>query len=269
MSEIIKLERPADGVALITMNNPEIINFGSWEAIGLLADAMVKVREAGDRVCVLASGVPGHWFQHASLKDLHAMMTGNEMSGDVTCFFRALSELRRPEVIYVAAISGDCNGGGAELGWACDLRVAEEQAAFGQPEVQIALATGIGGTSRLARLIGRTATAELVLDGAPMSARRIYELGGINRLVDNGCAIATSIEWATQLATRPAASLKALKQMLLDNDEMHLTDALKNEQAIFQTVLATPEALETMKALQARFDAGEIPRDVYGGPRKN
>lgn len=267
MSEIIKLERLEAGVALITMTNPEICNFGSWEAISLLGDAMGEAREGGAKVCVLASGVSGHWFQHAWLHDLRAMVTGKEMSGDPAGFFRALGELRNPEVVYIAAISGDCNGGGAELGWACDLRVAEEQAAFGQPEVQIALATGIGGTSRLARLIGRTATAELVLDGAPMTAKRIYELGGINRLVANGEAISTSVAWAKRLASRPEGSLKVLKQMLLDNDEMHLTDALKNEQKLFQSVVASPDALEGMKTLQARFDAGETPREVYGEPQ--
>lgn len=269
MSEIIELERPHEGVALITMTNPQICNFGSWEALGLLANAMVEAREGGARVCVLASGVPGHWFQHAWLRDLRAMVTGDEMSGDPVGYFRVLAELRSSDVVYVAAINGDCNGGGAELGWACDLRVAEEQATFGQPEVQIALATGIGGTSRLARLIGRTATAELVLDGAPMSARRIYELGGINRLVANGKGIAESLEWAERLASRPAGSLKVLKQMLLDNDEMHLTDALKNEQKLFQSIVASPDALEGMKTLQARFDAGESPRAVYGEPRND
>jgi len=266
MSQVVTLERPAEGTALITMTNPEILNFGSWDAIGQLADAMTEAREGGARVSVLASGVPGHWFEHAWLRDLRAMVTGKEMSGDPSGYFRALTELARADVVYIAAINGDCAGGGAELGWACDLRVAEEQAAFGQPEVQIGLATGIGGSSRLARLIGRTATAELVLDGAPMTARRIYELGGINRLVANGEATRTSVEWAKRLASRPPGSLKVLKQMLLDNDEKHLTDALKNEQKLFQTVVASPDALEGMKTLQARFDAGEDLRSVYGEP---
>lgn len=266
MSEIVSLERPHEGVALITMTNPAIHNFGSWEAIGLLADALVSARDGGARVVVLASGVPGHWFEHAWLRDLRAMVTGKEMSGDPVGYFRTLKELQRADVVFIAAISGDCSGGGAELGWACDLRVAEEQAAFGQPEVQIALATGIGGSSRLARLIGRTVTAELVLDGAPLSARRIYELGGINRLVAEGQAISTSLEWAARLASRPAGSLKVLKQMLLDNDEMHLTDALANEQKLFQTVVASPEALAGMRDLQQRFDAGESLRSVYGEP---
>ena len=109
----------------------------------------------------------------------------------------------------------------------------------------------------------------MVLDGAPMTARRIYQLGGINRLVANGEAVRVSVEWAKRLASRPAGSLKVLKQMLLDNDEMHLTDALKNEQKLFQTVVASSEALEGMKSLQARFDAGETLRSVYGEPNES
>ena len=120
----------------------------------------------------------------------------------------------------------------------------------------IALTTGIGGTSRLARLIGRTATAEMVLDGSPMTARRIYELGGLNRVVPEGQAVSVAVEWATRLAQRPGKALAALKQILIDNDDLNLTDALANEQRLFQSVVGTPEAIDAMGELQARFGAG-------------
>lgn len=267
MSEIVTLEYPHEGVALITMTNPKINNHGSWQAIEQLANALVEAREAGTRVSVLASGVDGHWFEHAWLRDLVNMVTGKPASGDGGAWFRALQELARTPVVTIAAISGDCSGGGAELGWACDLRIAAESACFGQPEVMIALATGVGGTSRLARLIGRTATAEMVLDGAPLPARRIYELGGLNRVVSDGTATEAALEWAARLAQRPAHSLATLKQMLIDNDDLHLSDALANEQKLFQTVVTKPEAIARMSEIQERFDAGESPRDVYGGPR--
>jgi enoyl-CoA hydratase/carnithine racemase len=175
--------------------------------------------------------------------------------------------LANPEVVSIAAISGDCSGGGAELGWACDLRIAEEQACFGQPEVMIGLATGIGGASRLMRLIGRTATAEMVLDGGPLPARRIYELGGLNRVVPEGEAVKVCLEWADRLASRPAGSLRALKQMLNDAENLPLTEALANEQRLFQQVARSEAGISGMKRVQERFDAGENQRDVYGPPR--
>ena len=267
MSTYITLESPREGVALITMANPAINNHGSWAGIGELAATMKQARESGARVTVLASGVPGHWFEHAWLQDLADGMEGKPTTGEGIAWYNSLFEIGKTDVVTIAAVSGDCSGGGAELGWACDLRIAEEQALFGQPEVQIALTTGIGGTSRVARLIGRTAAAELVMLGRPMTARRIYELGGVNEVVPQGKAVEVALRWADELASRPAKALATLKKILIGADDMSLTEALGNEQRLFQSVAITPEAGATMRSIQARFDAGESIRSVYGLPR--
>lgn len=267
MPDYVTLERPREGVALVTLTHPEIRNHGSWAAVSEIADALVEAREGGARVSVLASGVPGHWIEHAWLTDLHGMLTGKPTTGDGGGWFRALHELAKTPVVTIAAISGDCSGGGAELGWACDLRIAEEQATFGQPEVQIGVATGVGGTCRVARLIGRTATAELVLDGTPFTAERVYQLGGVNRVVPTGKALERSLEWASRLADRPHGALATLKQMLIDSDNRHLDDALANEQKLFQGLVMQKEPQQQMRAVQDRFDAGETLREVYGEPR--
>lgn len=267
MAQHVKLERPREGVALVTMSNPAINNHGSWLGIEQLAAAMKEAREGGARVTVLASGVPGHWFEHAWLQDLADAIEGKHTTADGIAWFNALNEIGKTDVATIAAVSGDCSGGGAELGWACDLRIGEEQALFGQPEIQIALTTGIGGTSRLARIIGRTAAAEMVMLGRPMTARRIYELGGINEVVPAGKAVEVALEWAATLASRPAKALATLKKILIGNDDMNLTDALTNEQRLFQSVANSTEAIQTMRRIQARFNAGESIRAVYGLPR--
>jgi enoyl-CoA hydratase/carnithine racemase len=267
MAEFVSVQQPREGVALITMSNPAINNHGSWEGITQLAEAMKAAREGGARVIVLASGVPGHWFEHAWLQDLADAMEGKPTTGPGAAWYRALQEIGHVDVVTIAAVSGDCSGGGAELGWACDLRIAEEQALFGQPEVQIALTTGIGGTARVARLIGRTAAAELVMLGRPMTARRIYELGGVNEVVPEGRSVEVALRWASELAERPHAALVGLKRILNGNDDLGLTEALRNEQAVFGEVARTPEAGATMRRIQARFDAGESIRAVYGEPR--
>jgi len=266
MPEFVTLERPRDGIAVVTMANPAIQNNSSWKAIMEVAEALQEAREGGARVSVLASGVPGHWFEHAWLQDLADGMEGKPTTASGAAWYRALEEIGRTDVVTIAAIDGDCSGGGAELGWACDLRIAEEHVLFAQPEVQIALTTGIGGTSRLARIIGRTAAAEMVLLGFPMTARRIYELGGVNRVVAKGMARRTAIEWASVIASRPPAAVAALKRILRENDDLNLTDALANEQRHFQSVARTAEAIATMRRIQGRFDAGETIREVYGEP---
>jgi enoyl-CoA hydratase/carnithine racemase len=266
VAEFVTVERPREGVALVTMTNPAINNHGSWIAITELAEALRAAREGGARAAVLASGVEGHWFEHAWLQDLADAMEGKPTTASGNAWRRALEELAHEDLITIAAISGDCSGGGAELGWACDLRIAEEQALFAQPEVKIALTTGIGGTSRLARLIGRTAAAEMVLLGHPMSASRIYELGGVNRVVARGMSRGVSLDWAARIAAQPAKPVAALKAILRGNDDLTLTDALANEQRLFGSVATTPESISTMRSIQGRFDAGESIRSVYGTP---
>jgi len=268
MPDLVTLQYPNDGVALVTMTNPQINNNGSWKGIGALADAMIEAREQGKvRVTVLASGVPGHWFEHAWLQDLANTMEGQPTSAPGGAFPRVFDEIRRPEVVVIAAISGDCSGGGAELGWACDFRIAEEQAAFGQPEIHMGLTTGRGGTSRLARLIGRAAATEMVMLGLPLNARRIHALGGVNAVVPSGKAIEVALQWAKKLAEKSPQAMRTLKQVLLDSDDIPLTAALENEQKKFLDVARTPQAIAQMRVIQARLDAGESFRTIYGEPR--
>ena len=265
--DTVTLERPREGVAVVTMTNPAITNFGSWDAISAVAAALKEAREGGARVSILASGVPGHWFEHAWLRDLHNGLRGEPTTGDGAGWFYCLRELNQTEVVSIAAISGDTSGGGCELGWACDLRIAEEQVWFSQPEVGIGVGTGIGGTSRLRHLIGRTATAEMVLMGRPMTAQRIHDLGGINRVVPTGRSLETALQWASLIADRPAAAVRGMKQMLTEGDDMlRIADSIWNDQKIFQSFSGSPEALASMAAVQEHFDAGATPRTEYGPP---
>lgn len=263
----VTVEVPTDGVALVTVGHPAIGNFGSWALVERLADALAAAREGGARATVVASAVPGHWLQHAWLPDLIATFAGGATTGDGAAWFRCLHELTATPVVTIAAVNGDTNGGGCELGWACDLRVAEEQVWFGQPEVQIGVGTGIGGTSRLRHLIGRSATAEMVLLGAPVTARRLEALGAVNRVVPEGRAVEVALSWARLVASRPPAAVAGIKQMLQGGDEaLRIAETVMNDQRIFGSFSGAPAAMAGMRAVQARFDAGETPREVYGPP---
>ncbi|MGI9603674.1 MAG: enoyl-CoA hydratase/isomerase family protein [Acidimicrobiales bacterium] len=263
----VTVERPTSRVAVVTYTNPAIRNHLSWEAAEAIAAGLAEAREGGAHVAVLASGHPEHWIQHAWLPDIIALATDAPQSGSGGGVFSAVKEITRPELITIAAIDGDTAGGGLELGWACDLRVAGAAARFAQIEVQLDLTTGLGGTSRLMRLIGITAVSAMVLDGRPVTAARMHELGAINRLVPAGTARDVAVMWATEIAGRSPDALRATKQILRESQDLSLHDALRNEQAIFQTVM--PGALDRMREVQARFDAGESLREVYGDPNSD
>ncbi|MDX1580598.1 MAG: enoyl-CoA hydratase/isomerase family protein [Alphaproteobacteria bacterium] len=263
MSAIVTIDWPHEAVAKITMNNPEINNHGSWAGIFELWEALKSSREAGARVWVLASAVEGHWYEHAWLRDMVDMFQGKPPSGPPDGWFGTLGELTRTHVVSVAAISGDTSGGGCEIGWACDLRVAEKGVLFSQPEVRIGVGTGLGGTSRLLRIIGRTVAAEMVLGGAPITAERLYELGGLNRVVEKGEAIENAVDWATQMASYPPDALSGMKRMLNEAQEMSLQDSVINDQKIFQEFSGSVHAIRLMNEIQEKFDKGASIRETY------
>jgi enoyl-CoA hydratase/carnithine racemase len=263
--EEVRLAHPGEGVALVTVSGPPPCA-ATFSLVEALAARLAQAREGGARVTVVASDVPGHWIGHASLRDLLAMFRGQPTSGDGASFFRAVHELAATDVVTIAAVSGDCAGGGAELAWACDLRVAAATARFSQPEVPIGVTTGLGGASRLARLVGCSMTAEMVLDGGPVAASRLHALGVVHRVVDAARCTDGAVAWALRLASRPAAALAAQKRALRESLERPLAEALVEEQRRFQENAHPDAALSGMARVQARYDAGAQPDDVFDPP---
>jgi enoyl-CoA hydratase/carnithine racemase len=263
----VTLQWPHEGVALLTLTDTAPNHNLTCAGVSELADRLAEARQGGARVAVLASGVPGHWYEHAFLDDIRNLVGGLAATGDPAGWARSLDEVSRQHVVTIAAISGNTSGGGCELGWGCDLRVAETGVLFSQPEVIIGCGTGIGGTCRLTRLIGRTATAEAVLMGQPLTAERLYQLGGLNRLVDKGKALDTALSMAAHMAKLPAVALSGMKRMLTEDEDLHLSAALDNDQTISQTLFADPLTVSNMDVFQRRFNAGEALEDVYFGGR--
>jgi enoyl-CoA hydratase/carnithine racemase len=272
MGDLVKIERPQSGVALITLTDAAPQHNLTCKGVSQLADALEEARKGGARVSVLASGVPGHWFEHAYLDDIRNLVGGRAATGDPAGWFRSLNEVSRQNVVTIAAISGDTSGGGCELGWGCDLRVAEQGVRFSQPEVIIGCGTGIGGTCRLTQLIGRTVTAEMVLMGQPITAERLYELGGLNRLVPKGAAVRVALDMAAHMAALPPVALAGMKRMLTEDEDLLMTAALANDQSISQALFADPVTVRNMESFQNRFNAGETLAEVYwqhGSPSKH
>lgn len=257
MDEFIRLEEFGEQqVTTLYFADTERQNQLCWAAIDELADQLEKCIARGVGVVVLASAMPGHWLEHAWLDDLCAGLEGRPQTGSGSGWFRALRALSDERLISIAAISGDCSGGGAELGWACDIRIAEEQARFAQIEINAGLTTGIGGCSRLMRLAGPGPTAEMVLCGRPISASRLYDLGAVSQLVKQGEAVTTATELAQLMAQKSGSAMSGLKSVLRRAENLPLADALSFEQETFQQVVAGAEAHAAMKAVQEEYDQG-------------
>lgn len=264
MGDYVRVEDSHDGlVATLFFADSERENQLCWAAVDDLADALEECLSRKVRVVIMASALSGHWLEHAWLEDLCAGLEGRTQTGTGSGWFRALNALADEAIISVAAISGNSSGGGAELAWSCDIRVAETQVVFSQIESNAGLTTGIGGSSRLLRLVGAGPATEMVLLGRPLGAKRLYELGAITSLVPPGQANQVALEMAGALTKKLPQALVGLKKILRHAENVSLNEALTFEQTTFQEVVAGKGALAAIKTIQAAYDEGKSIAEVH------
>src|SRR5919205_128451 len=181
MSEEALVRSETDGaVATLTLNRPKALNALS---VGLMAELidLIEAMDADDRIrCLVLTGGPRVFAAGADIKGM-AERTPTSMVE--TQSFANWDRIRRCRKPIVAAVSGYVLGGGCELAMLCDLIVASETAQFGQPEINVGLMPGAGGTQRLARTIGKAKAMEMVLTGAPIDAQTAARLGLVNVVV--------------------------------------------------------------------------------------
>jgi enoyl-CoA hydratase/carnithine racemase len=141
----------------------------------------------------------------------------------------------------IAAIDGYCLGGGMELALSCDFRHASETASFGQPEVKVGLIPGSGGTQRLTRLLGPSATKELCMTGTRLSAAEAHERGIVDHIHDEGDFQEAVMAFAERLAAKPPLAVRGIKDAVNRAQETSLREGRLHERRIFQTLLETED----------------------------
>ena len=269
MPVTLDVSYPADGVGLIAFSDPPM-NFGGGELGRKLGEAISELEEARTRVFVLASDTPGYFIAHWSLREIVQGQAAPTPPAEDAMRVRGpaiFEAVASHPMISIAVNNGQAWGGGAELSWACDLRVAAESATYGQPEVPLGIIPGAGGTTRLSRLIGPARCLEMILDGRPITAQRAFEMGAVNKVVPDDYVREAALEWATHIASWPGAALAAAKRSFSEGQNLPLADARRNESRIFRDVAGREDALATMNAAQAKYDAGADSWEVIGLPR--
>ena len=255
MTAAAHVSYPADGVGLVLLDNPPW-NFGSYELLEEVEQGVNAVEQAGCRVVILASDVPGYFMAHAYLPDLVASASGSPVTGDPRVWRRLTEKLDRGRMISIAANNGQAWGGGGEISWACNLRIAAESATYGQLESFLGLSPGAGATVRLTRHVGQAKALEMMLLGTPISAREALAIGAANRVVPDDRLRAETIAIAAAIAARPRWALDAAKRSIQQGWDLPQADALRNEGFIYNTTVSRPETLEILRRVQARYDAG-------------
>ena len=263
MTDLIRLERPAAGVGLILIDNPPM-NFGSYELLQQMSDALVELRRSGEAVVVLASDVPGYFLAHAYLPDIiEAYDDPGSVTADTRLWRTLTDELERGPLISISCNHAQAWGGGAEISWACNLRTAGRSATYAQIESILGVIPGGGGTVRFARLAGQSKAMELFLSAEPMTAGDLADLGVVNRLFEDDVLRDRTIEWAALIATRPPRALQANKRGILQTWDLPAEAATRHENHLFNSAMR-PATIEIMREIQARYDAGADSWEAYG-----
>jgi enoyl-CoA hydratase len=257
--ETILLENVEPGVWLLTINRPKQLNALAPQVLGELARAVVHLNGRRDVGALLITGAGDKAFvagaDIAAMSEMSAL-EGREFALEGHATLRALELAPFP---VIALVNGYALGGGCELALACDWIVASERAAFGQPEVNLGIVPGFGGTQRLARLVGKGLALEMICTGRQVKAEEALRIGLVNHVVAPDKLLEKGLELARMAAAKGPVAVKMAKHLVQRGQDLDLANANAMEADVFGYVFATDDRREGMAA----FIAKRSPR--FGG----
>lgn len=248
MTDSLLLIDDANGVRTIRINRPDKLNALNAATIDALAAAFIDAEaNTSVRVVVLTGSGPKAFVAGADISEMNTLtpVQGRDFSLRGTRMMRRVEKLTKP---VIAMVNGYAFGGGLELAMCCHLRIAADSAKVGQPEINLGLIPGFGGTQRLLRLVGRAATLELCLTGAPITAERALQLGLVNRVVPAAELEAETMKLAGQLANAAPLALRGMLDCVNIGGECGIEEGLEYESAQFGLVFSTDDMREGTSA---------------------
>jgi enoyl-CoA hydratase len=235
-----------DGVALVTLDRPEVLNALDYRTLRELVEALERLDVDENVRCVVITGAGERAF--AAGADIREMADATPVSLGTANSFARWERIRRVRVPIIAAVRGFALGGGCELAMACDMVVAAEDAVFGQPEIKIGIMPGAGGTQRLTRALGKAKAMELILTGANLSAREAHERGLVSRLALREETLGAALDLAREVASMPLLAVRAAKEAVNRAFELSLEAGLEFERRNFFLLFASEDQKEGMAA---------------------
>ncbi len=232
-------------IGIIQLNRPKLLNALNFELMTELVNALEELdREAAVKVIILTGGERAF----AAGADLAEMSQATPVDLLLGRRFELWDRIRKISKPIIAAVSGYCLGGGNELAMNCDLIIASETATFGQPEVNVGIIPGAGGTQRLPRVVGKYKAMEMILTGKPISADEAFRIGLVNHLVPPESLMEEAKKIATDIASKPPISIRSAKEAILRAQDTTLEVGLEFERKAFYMLFATEDGKEGMKA---------------------
>ncbi len=233
------------GVGLARLNRPQQLNALN----SVLMEELAQALEAFDRDdavrCIVITGNEKAFAAGADIKEMADASPVEMLLRDNIARWDRLRRIKKP---IVAAVSGYCLGGGCEMAMACDMIIASESAQFGQPEINIGVIPGAGGTQRLTRAIGKSKAMEMVLTGRTMSAREAEAAGLVSRVVPVESCLDEALKLAREIASKAPLAARFAKEAVNKVFETSLADGIEDERRWFYFLFATADQKEGMQA---------------------
>jgi len=232
-------------VGVVTLNRPQALNALSYGLVKDLSLAMQELDQDPEVRAIVVTGGEKVFAAGADIKEMAERGPFDERIQERLAYRDKINKITKP---VIAAVSGFALGGGCELAMSCDIIIAAENARFGQPEVNLGIIPGSGGTQRLTHVLGKHRAMELVLTGDMLSAIDAERLGLVNRVVPAELVLEEAKNIAKKIAAKPALAIKAAKEAVLKAANAPLDEGLEFERKSFYLLFASEDRSEGMKA---------------------
>jgi len=237
-----------DGLAFVTINRPQKLNALNSDLIHDLSDAFQQIKQDDGIKAVLITGAGDKAFiSGADIQELSVLtpMTGKEKMLTGHALFNLIENIGK---VVVAAVNGFALGGGCELAMACTLRFASADARFGQPEINLGVIPGYGGTQRLSRLVGKGRALELILSGDMINAEEAYRIGLVNKIFPKDRLLEEAEAFCRKLMAKGPIALRCALEAVNKGLNQTLAEGLNLEANLFALLCATQDTKEGLTA---------------------
>ncbi|MEZ1439032.1 enoyl-CoA hydratase [Pseudomonas shirazica] len=239
-------------VGLITLNRPQALNALNAQVVGEINQALDQLERDPNIGCVVLTGSAKAFAAGADIKEMAELQYPQIYVDDLFSDSDRIANRRKP---IIAAVSGFALGGGCELAMMCDFILAADNAKFGQPEINLGVLPGMGGTQRLTRAVGKAKAMELCLTGRLMGAEEAERAGLVARIVPQAELVEEALKVAATIASKSIPVSMMVKESVNRAFEVTLSEGVRFERRVFHAAFATEDQKEGMAAFIAKREA--------------
>ncbi len=234
-----------DGYAIVQFNRPDVLNALNMKLMEELVEALEALDKDDEVRAVIVTGNEKAFAAGADIKEMSDASAVEMLIRDQFARWDRIRKIKKP---IIAAVSGFALGGGCELSMSCDMIIASETAKFGQPEINIGVMPGAGGTQRLTRAVGKAKAMEMVLTGKMISADEALRWGLVNKVVPVEYYLEEAKALAKEIASKPPVAVRLAKEAVLKSFDTTIEGGLEFERRNFYLLFASDDQKEGMKA---------------------